>query len=172
MLVLNPLLNFPQKHKASKLITKWNPTYFITELSFWTCTIIFFLNWQKHEIWLKRHHLVSLKKCSNRNKYIKINALRKAEYSDFCIFAKFETCNIPYILYIQNISRQNWILSFEKYLFRLEYLIASSECRALIKIKIKVNLPLVYLKHFFWNHGCALYSTPVFLNLFWNQRHP
>jgi hypothetical protein len=32
--------------------------------------------------------------------------LQKAEYSDFCIFAKFKTRNIPYIL---NISRQNLV---------------------------------------------------------------
>jgi hypothetical protein len=34
-------------------------------------------------------------------------ALQKAEYSDFCIFAKFETRNIPYTPYILKKSRQN-----------------------------------------------------------------
>jgi len=55
--------------------------------------------------------------------------LWKAEYSDFHIFAKFET---------QNISRQNWIFTFAKYSFwlkfRLKNLTTSSECRALVKI--------------------------------------
>jgi len=59
-------------------------------------------------------------------------ALRMEEYSDFRIFAKFKTRNI---LYIQNISHQNQIFIFAKYLFQLEfrlkYSITSLECRAL-----------------------------------------
>ncbi len=37
--------------------------------------------------------------------------MQKGEYSDFHVFVKFETWNISYIPYIQNISRQN---RFEK----------------------------------------------------------
>jgi len=45
-----------------------------------------------------------LRECTNAMSLIYVSlftqALRKADYSDFCIFAKFETCLIPYILYI------------------------------------------------------------------------
>jgi len=36
-------------------------------------------------------------------------ALQKAEYSDFCSFTKFETQNIPNILYVSKLLRQNQI---------------------------------------------------------------
>jgi len=113
-------------------------------------------------IWTTRKYLRS-----NLNRFHGTNlsqlhtkALRKAEYSDFCIFAKFEmfrvqkctfwgqthlfwvvscfakfiTRNIPYI---RNILHQYQIFNFTKKSFqlefRLEYLITSSECRALLR---------------------------------------
>ncbi len=45
---------------------------------------------------------------------IDIKALRKAEYSEFRIFEKFETCNIPYMLYIRNKLRQNRTEKFSR----------------------------------------------------------
>jgi hypothetical protein len=48
---------------------------------------------------------------------IESKALRKAEYSDFRIFAEFKTQNILYIPYISKISRQNQTFIFAKYSF-------------------------------------------------------
>jgi hypothetical protein len=51
-----------------------------------------------------------------------IKALQKAEYSDFLIFVKFKTRNIPYIPYISKILCQNQIFIFAKYSFRLKFI--------------------------------------------------
>ncbi len=72
-------------------------------------------------IWTTRKYLRS-----NLNRFHGTNlsllhtkALWKAEYSDFCIFAKFEKCFIPYILYILNISCQNRFAKFHKNMIKL-----------------------------------------------------
>ncbi len=38
---------------------------------------------------------------------VKVKALQKAEYSDFCIFAKFRTCFLPYVYSVYRILRHN-----------------------------------------------------------------
>jgi len=50
-----------------------------------------------------------------------VKALQKAEYSDFCMFAKLETQFILHIRYISNKLHQNQIFIFAKYLFWLEF---------------------------------------------------
>jgi len=81
-------------------------------------------------------------------------ALRKAEYSEFHIFAKFKTHFIPYI---RNKLCQNRIFIFAKNSFRLKfwlkYLVKSSECRALLSKPIR--LWEVYLQCFI-NYNMAL----------------
>jgi len=62
-------------------------------------------------------------------------ALRKVEYSDFHIFAKFETWNILYILYTEYIvSKLNFYFCDTLILTQIliEYMITIKECRPLV----------------------------------------
>jgi hypothetical protein len=76
-------------------------------------------------------------KLSRMTKYVMFKlckALRKEKYSDFCIFAKFETWNIPCFPYIRNILCQNQIFIFTKYLFWLKFQLnnMTTVCKALV----------------------------------------